>query len=106
MREMTEAEFREKDREYFELVGRKVMYGDQALPIIAFQWLRFGAGHLFTLQLPDGREMGAQRDQFYVLPTHAELTGWLQEIFTADPGGTSYDTAAEELLLLLTGEVS
>ena len=36
-------------------------------------------------------------------PTHAELTEWLREIFTADPGGTSWDTGAECLLALLDG---
>ena len=69
----SEEEFRRKDREYFDLIGRTVMHGDQALPIIAFQWLRFGAGHLFTLQLPDGREMGAQRHEFYVPPSREQL---------------------------------
>jgi hypothetical protein len=69
----TETEFRKKDREYFDLIGRDVICRNQVLPILAFQWLRFGAGHLFTLGLPGGREMGAQRDEFYVPPTAEEI---------------------------------
>lgn len=75
----THAEFRKRDREYFELIGRQVIYGNQVLPIIAFQWLRFGAGHLFTLQLPDGSEMGAQRRDFYVLPTRDQLVAVIDD---------------------------
>ena len=39
------------------------------------------------------------------LPSKPELAEWLREIFSADTGGTTWGTAAEELLLLLTGEV-
>jgi hypothetical protein len=37
------------------------------------------------------------------LPTRDELAEWLREIFSADAEGTTWDVAAEELLLLLNG---
>ncbi|HEY3559700.1 MAG TPA: hypothetical protein VGL05_19660 [Kribbella sp.] len=40
------------------------------------------------------------------MPTQADLTDWLREIFTADPGGTPFGTAAEELLALISGSKS
>ena len=54
----------------------------------------------------DARTVDRVLNEFYVLPTQDELTDWLREIFTADPGGTPFGTAAEELLRLLSGDES
>ena len=60
--------------------------------------------------LMDDHEQEAATDAVMELarpmPTQSELTEWLREIFTADPGGTPFGTAAEELLALLNGAES
>lgn len=101
----TEAEFRRKDADYFALVGRTVMHGPEVAQVIEYKPLR-GPAYLFTLQYANGQQVGSQRGEFYVLPTQDELAEWLREIFTAEPAGTPWGVAAEELLLLLKGEVS
>lgn len=40
------------------------------------------------------------------MPTQAQLADWLRETFTADSGGTSWDLAAECLLIALNGAES
>lgn len=37
------------------------------------------------------------------MPTQAELADWLRETFTADSGGTSWEMAAECLLIAMNG---
>lgn len=75
----TEEEFRKKDREYFDLIGRTVMLGEWPAKIIEYR-AASGPRYLFRLQFEGGpyrgEETETQRGAFYVLP---EITDSLVE---------------------------
>lgn len=74
----TEEEFRKKDREYFDLIGRKVMQGQWLARITEYR--QTGLIYRFRLQYESGprrgEEANAWRHEFYVLP---EVTDALVE---------------------------
>lgn len=106
----TEEQFREKDRAYFDLVGRKVATGNLVGQIIEYSPAA-GPTYWFTIQYPDGNQIVVERDRFYVFPSANEITdvleaAWLEKAAKAiedSPRGHCYDLA--ELVGKLLTEV-
>lgn len=84
------------------LLGPRPLLDQQAVADVVYTAVRTQAGPAVA-SLVGTDVLGRLMELARPMPTQAELAEWLRETFTADPGGTSWDLAAECLLIALNG---
>lgn len=68
----TEEQFREKDRAYFDLLGRTVAVGNRVGTITEYRPVA-GPEYWFTIHFWQADQIVVPRDRFFVLPSIREL---------------------------------